>query len=81
MIHSRGALLLMLDADGATKIDDLEKLENQVGDLFFFIGSLYKFTLFVYYLLEISPNGFQVRFLQLLERNASLEILLLVIRH
>nr|GMC94197.1 dolichyl-phosphate beta-glucosyltransferase [Ipomoea batatas] len=30
MIHSRGALLLMLDADGATKIDDLEKLENQI---------------------------------------------------
>ena len=30
MLHSRGELLLMLDADGATKVDDLEKLENQV---------------------------------------------------
>ncbi|KVI09812.1 dolichyl-phosphate beta-glucosyltransferase [Cynara cardunculus var. scolymus] len=30
MLHSRGKLLLMLDADGATKIDDLEKLENQI---------------------------------------------------
>ena len=29
-MHSRGELLLMLDADGATKITDLEKLENQV---------------------------------------------------
>lgn len=29
-MHSRGELLLMLDADGATKISDLEKLENQV---------------------------------------------------
>ncbi|KAL5707140.1 dolichyl-phosphate beta-glucosyltransferase [Ranunculus cassubicifolius] len=26
MLHARGELLLMLDADGATKIDDLEKL-------------------------------------------------------
>lgn len=31
MLHSRGELLLMLDADGATKVTDLEKLENQVG--------------------------------------------------
>ncbi|RAL51249.1 hypothetical protein DM860_010751 [Cuscuta australis] len=30
MLHSRGELLLMLDADGATKIEDLEKLENQI---------------------------------------------------
>ncbi|KAI4346970.1 hypothetical protein L6164_007828 [Bauhinia variegata] len=30
MLHSRGELLLMLDADGATKVTDLEKLENQV---------------------------------------------------
>ncbi|KAI3793340.1 hypothetical protein L1987_35957 [Smallanthus sonchifolius] len=30
MLHSRGKLLLMLDADGATKVDDLEKLENQI---------------------------------------------------
>jgi dolichyl-phosphate beta-glucosyltransferase len=30
MLHSRGELLLMLDADGATKITDLDKLENQV---------------------------------------------------
>jgi dolichyl-phosphate beta-glucosyltransferase len=30
MLHSRGELLLMLDADGATKVADLEKLENQV---------------------------------------------------
>ncbi|XP_010253173.1 PREDICTED: dolichyl-phosphate beta-glucosyltransferase-like isoform X2 [Nelumbo nucifera] len=30
MLHSRGELLLMLDADGATKIYDLEKLENQI---------------------------------------------------
>lgn len=30
MLHSRGELLLMLDADGATRIDDMEKLENQV---------------------------------------------------
>ncbi|KAG6527000.1 hypothetical protein ZIOFF_009087 [Zingiber officinale] len=29
MLHSRGELLLMLDADGATKINDLEKLESQ----------------------------------------------------
>lgn len=30
MLHSHGELLLMLDADGATKVDDLEKLEDQV---------------------------------------------------
>ncbi|XP_059628125.1 uncharacterized protein LOC132270925 isoform X1 [Cornus florida] len=30
MLHSRGQLLLMLDADGATKVNDLEKLENQI---------------------------------------------------
>lgn len=30
MLHSRGELLLMLDADGATKVTDLEKLESQV---------------------------------------------------
>ncbi|XAR66282.1 Dolichyl-phosphate beta-glucosyltransferase [Bertholletia excelsa] len=30
MLHSRGELLLMMDADGATKIKDLEKLENQI---------------------------------------------------
>lgn len=34
MLHSRGELLLMLDADGATKVSDLEKLENQVGMTF-----------------------------------------------
>lgn len=30
MLHSRGELLLMLDADGATKVNDLEKLETQI---------------------------------------------------
>ncbi|XP_077239067.1 uncharacterized protein LOC143880166 [Tasmannia lanceolata] len=30
MLHSRGELLLMLDADGATKVTDLEKLEYQI---------------------------------------------------
>ncbi|CAN8287168.1 unnamed protein product [Cochlearia groenlandica] len=30
MMHSRGQLLLMLDADGATKVTDLEKLEKQI---------------------------------------------------
>ncbi|XP_057523044.1 uncharacterized protein LOC130802936 [Amaranthus tricolor] len=30
MLHSRGELLLMLDADGATKVNDLEKLEMQI---------------------------------------------------
>ncbi|KAJ7981411.1 dolichyl-phosphate beta-glucosyltransferase-like [Quillaja saponaria] len=30
MLHSRGELLLMLDADGATKVTDLEKLENKI---------------------------------------------------
>ncbi|XP_020274691.1 dolichyl-phosphate beta-glucosyltransferase-like [Asparagus officinalis] len=30
MLHSRGKLLLMFDADGATKVTDLEKLETQV---------------------------------------------------
>ncbi|KAK1299288.1 hypothetical protein QJS10_CPB14g01537 [Acorus calamus] len=30
MLHSRGELLLMLDADGATKITDLEKLESEI---------------------------------------------------
>ncbi|KNA18514.1 hypothetical protein SOVF_069880 [Spinacia oleracea] len=30
MLHSRGELLLMLDADGATKVYDLEKLEAQI---------------------------------------------------
>uniref|UniRef100_A0A0E0GVQ0 dolichyl-phosphate beta-glucosyltransferase n=1 Tax=Oryza nivara TaxID=4536 RepID=A0A0E0GVQ0_ORYNI len=33
MLHSRGELLLMLDADGATKVTDLEKLEAQVRAL------------------------------------------------
>ncbi|KAJ3669625.1 hypothetical protein LUZ60_011575 [Juncus effusus] len=30
MLHARGEILLMLDADGATKITDLEKLESQI---------------------------------------------------
>ncbi|KAL3655870.1 hypothetical protein CASFOL_000266 [Castilleja foliolosa] len=30
MLHSRGEILLMLDADGATKVNDLEKLEKQI---------------------------------------------------
>lgn len=30
MLCSRGQLLLMLDADGASRITDLEKLEAQV---------------------------------------------------
>ncbi|KZV58354.1 dolichyl-phosphate beta-glucosyltransferase-like [Dorcoceras hygrometricum] len=30
VLHSRGELILMLDADGATKVSDLEKLENQI---------------------------------------------------
>ncbi|KAK9742455.1 hypothetical protein RND81_03G174100 [Saponaria officinalis] len=30
MLHSRGDLLLMLDADGATQVTDLEKLETQI---------------------------------------------------
>ncbi|KAH9302510.1 hypothetical protein KI387_014093, partial [Taxus chinensis] len=30
MLHARGELLLMMDADGATKITDLEKLESQI---------------------------------------------------
>jgi dolichyl-phosphate beta-glucosyltransferase len=30
MLHSRGELLLMLDADGATQVTDLAKLEAQV---------------------------------------------------
>lgn len=34
-MHSRGELVLMLDADGATKINDLEKLQNQVLRLYF----------------------------------------------
>ncbi|KMZ75125.1 dolichyl-phosphate beta-D-mannosyltransferase, family GT2 [Zostera marina] len=33
MLHSRGNLLLMLDADGATKITDLEKLESKIAAL------------------------------------------------
>ncbi|KAK6933179.1 Glycosyltransferase 2-like [Dillenia turbinata] len=33
MLHSHGELLLMLDADGATKVNDLEKLENQIQAL------------------------------------------------
>nr|GEV97597.1 dolichyl-phosphate beta-glucosyltransferase [Tanacetum cinerariifolium] len=31
MLHSRGKLLLMLDADGAPKVDDVAKFEKQVG--------------------------------------------------
>lgn len=30
MLHARGELLLMMDADGATKASDLEKLEREV---------------------------------------------------
>ncbi|KAK9913522.1 hypothetical protein M0R45_037335 [Rubus argutus] len=30
MLHSRGELLLMMDADGATKVNDVEKLEKQI---------------------------------------------------
>ncbi|XP_050385729.1 uncharacterized protein LOC126802190 isoform X2 [Argentina anserina] len=30
ILHSRGELLLMLDADGATKVNDVEKLEKQI---------------------------------------------------
>lgn len=37
MLHSRGELLLMLDADGATKVNDLEKLEIQVGSFYLFV--------------------------------------------
>ncbi|XP_057815905.2 uncharacterized protein LOC131029437 isoform X1 [Cryptomeria japonica] len=32
MLHARGEILLMLDADGATKITDLGKLENQIKE-------------------------------------------------
>ena len=32
MMHARGEWLLMVDADGATRIDDLEKLEKAVAD-------------------------------------------------
>lgn len=41
MLHSRGELLLMLDADGATKVDDLEKLENQVCVSFGYVDYVY----------------------------------------
>lgn len=41
MLHSRGELLLMLDADGATKVSDLEKLESQVGMTFDYSDLLY----------------------------------------
>ncbi|KAL4188863.1 hypothetical protein AMTRI_Chr08g162610 [Amborella trichopoda] len=34
MLHSRGELLLMLDADGATKVTDLEKLELEIRSSF-----------------------------------------------
>ncbi|XP_026442973.1 dolichyl-phosphate beta-glucosyltransferase ALG5A-like [Papaver somniferum] len=30
MLHSRGELILVLDADGTTKVNDLEKLETQI---------------------------------------------------
>ncbi|KAF5733822.1 glycosyl transferase family 2 family protein [Tripterygium wilfordii] len=33
MLHSRGELLLMLDADGATKVNDLEKLETRIHEV------------------------------------------------
>ncbi|CAN6568791.1 unnamed protein product [Malus baccata var. baccata] len=33
MLHSRGELLLMLDADGATKVNDVEKLEKQIHEV------------------------------------------------
>lgn len=33
MLCSRGQLLLMLDADGASKITDLEKLEMAVSEV------------------------------------------------
>ncbi|XP_078445331.1 nucleotide-diphospho-sugar transferases superfamily protein [Wolffia australiana] len=33
MLHSRGELLLMLDADGATQIADLQKLESRILEL------------------------------------------------
>merc|ERR1711920_165047 len=32
MLRARGRLLLMVDSDGATKIDDIEKLERRLGD-------------------------------------------------
>lgn len=37
MLHSRGELLLMLDADGATKVNDLEKLGIQVGSFIYLL--------------------------------------------
>uniref|UniRef100_A0A2N9IME8 dolichyl-phosphate beta-glucosyltransferase n=1 Tax=Fagus sylvatica TaxID=28930 RepID=A0A2N9IME8_FAGSY len=40
MLHSRGELLLMLDADGATRVTDLEKLENQLVDSSFRISDI-----------------------------------------
>ncbi|GJV55570.1 transcription initiation factor TFIID subunit 8 [Tanacetum coccineum] len=48
IIHLCGKLLLLLDADGSTKVDDLAKLENQVG-----VTS----AVYMGYVLSEVPNG------------------------
>lgn len=58
MLHSRGELLLMLDADGATKVDDLEKLENQVCIIHHFILEKTFFFWIRFYTRETWTSGF-----------------------
>ena len=53
MMHSRGELLLMLDADGATKVTDLEKLENQVLPIEKF--QTVQKTLFAFFVISCEP--------------------------
>lgn len=48
MLHARGELLLMMDADGATKVQDLEKLEDQVGFGYNF-GTIRKLPVCIFY--------------------------------
>lgn len=83
MLHSRGELLLMLDADGATKISDLEKLENQVNGVLWYaafidltIKRLFKF--WGQMLIGIVQCS-AARFKLLPERNFIVEIQALVI--
>lgn len=83
MLHSRGELLLMLDADGATKVYDLEKLEAQVGAIYL-IHEVHKMHrnrgwwktyivsvilgVYIPYMHACSYSVLPIRFVQLLER-------------
>ncbi|XLT00578.1 hypothetical protein HN51_049929 [Arachis hypogaea] len=80
MLHSHGELILMLDADGATKVTDLEKLENQANEMLSY--ALYRYFNFGFNLLAkcLYVLCSAIRFKLLLKSNFNMENQALVIQ-